>query len=84
MLEDENAFPMVTFSLNKDDDDEVEISLDWADEFDLLPYAEQYSFLLQMLDVIEETLAYVESAMDDDDETDDDDKTSETDETETE
>lgn len=65
-LED-SAVPMVTFSISKDADDEVVVTVDWADEFDLLPFAEQQSFLLQAMDTLDEVLGYVEDSMETED-----------------
>ena len=79
-LDTEDHVPMLTFSIGKNEDDEVVVSVDWADEFDLLEWTEQQSFLLQAMDRIDETLAYVEDSMeeeefseDDEDEDEDDD-----------
>jgi heme-degrading monooxygenase HmoA len=77
-LDTEDHVPMLTFSIGKNEDDEVVVSVDWADEFDLLEWTEQQSFLLQAMDRIDETLAYVEDSMEEeefseDDEDEDDD-----------
>lgn len=58
------AVPMLTFSIHKNSDDEVVVTVDWADEFDLLEWTEQQSILLQAMDVLDETLTYVEDMMD--------------------
>jgi hypothetical protein len=59
----EDAVPMLTFSLMNSEDGEVEISLDWADEFDLLDFTVQQSFLLQAIDAIDEVLEYVDEQL---------------------
>ena len=43
------------------------MSVDWADEFDLLEWTEQQSILLQAMDVLDETLVYVEDMMETED-----------------
>ena len=58
---------MLTFSIHKDADDEVIVTVDWADEFDLLEWTEQQSILLQAMDVLDETLVYVEDMMETED-----------------
>ena len=63
----EDAVPMLTFSIHKDADDEVIVTVDWADEFDLLEWTEQQSILLQAMDVLDETLVYVEDMMETED-----------------
>jgi len=45
----------------------VIVSVDWADEFDLLEWTEQQSILLQAMDVLDETLVYVEDMMETED-----------------
>lgn len=59
----DDAVPMLTFSLMNSEDGEVEISLDWADEFDLLDFNVQQSFLLQAIDAIDEVLEYVDEQL---------------------
>ena len=61
------AVPMLTFSITKDADDDVIVTVDWADEFDLLEWTEQQSILLQAMDVLDETLVYVEDMMETED-----------------
>jgi hypothetical protein len=63
----DDAVPMLTFSIHKNTDDEVIVSVDWADEFDLLEWTEQQSILLQAMDVLDETLGYVEDMMETED-----------------
>jgi len=63
----DDAVPMLTFSIHKDADDEVIVTVDWADEFDLLEWTEQQSILLQAMDVLDETLVYVEDMMETED-----------------
>ena len=63
----DDAVPMLTFSIHKDAGDEVIVSVDWADEFDLLEWTEQQSILLQAMDVLDETLVYVEDMMETED-----------------
>ena len=63
----DDAEPMLTFSIHKDADDEVIVTVDWADEFDLLEWTEQQSILLQAMDVLDETLVYVEDMMETED-----------------
>lgn len=63
----EDVVPMLTFSIHKDADDEVIVTVDWADEFDLLEWTEQQSILLQAMDVLDETLVYVEDMMETED-----------------
>ena len=68
----EDAVPMLTFSLMNSEDGDVEIALDWADEFDLLDFNVQQSFLLQAIDAIDEVLEYVDEQLllgEDEDET---------------
>lgn len=78
----DDTVPMLTFSIGKDADDEIIVTADWADEFDLLEWTEQQSVILQALDVLDETLAYIEDAMDDElfgeDEEDEEDDENET------
>jgi len=64
---EDDAVPMLTFSIHKDADDEVIVTVDWADEFDLLEWTEQQSILLQAMDVLDETLVYVEDMMETED-----------------
>ena len=64
---DDDAVPMLTFSITKNADDEVIVTVDWADEFDLLEWTEQQSILLQAMDVLDETLVYVEDMMETED-----------------
>ena len=64
---DDDAVPMLTFSITKNSDDEVIVTVDWADEFDLLEWTEQQSILLQAMDVLDETLVYVEDMMETED-----------------
>ena len=59
----DDAVPMLTFSLMNSEDREVEIALDWADEFDLLDFTVQQSFLLQAIDAIDEVLEYVDEQL---------------------
>ena len=66
-VDNDDAVPMLTFSIHKDADDEVIVSVDWADEFDLLEWTEQQSILLQAMDVLDETLVYVEDMMETED-----------------
>ena len=61
------AVPVLTFSITKDADDDVIVTVDWADEFDLLEWTEQQSILLQAMDVLDETLVYVEDMMETED-----------------
>ena len=61
------AVPMLTFSITKDADDDVIVTVDWADQFDLLEWTEQQSILLQAMDVLDETLVYVEDMMETED-----------------
>jgi hypothetical protein len=61
----DDTVPMLTFSIGKDADDEIIVTVDWADEFDLLEWTEQQSVILQAMDVLDETLAYIEDAVDD-------------------
>jgi hypothetical protein len=63
----DDAVPMLTFSIHKNADDEVIVTVDWADEFDLLEWTEQQSILLQAMDVLDETLVYVEDMMETED-----------------
>ena len=64
---DDDAVPMLTFSITKNSDDEVIVTVDWADEFDLLEWTEQQSILLQAMDTLDETLVYVEDMMETED-----------------
>jgi hypothetical protein len=66
-VDNDDAVPMLTFSIHKDADDEVIVTVDWADEFDLLEWTEQQSILLQAMDVLDETLVYVEDMMETED-----------------
>ena len=59
----DDAVPMLTFSLASADDGDIEISLDWADEFDLLDFTVQQSFLLQAIDAIDEVLEYIDEQL---------------------
>ena len=61
------AVPMLTFSITKNADNEVIVTEDWADEFDLLEWTEQQSILLQAMDVLDETLVYVEDMLETED-----------------
>ena len=63
VADNDDAVPMLTFSITKNADDEVIVTVDWADEFDLLEWTEQQSILLQAMDVLDETLVYVEDMM---------------------
>lgn len=63
VVDNDDAVPMLTFSITKNADDEVIVTVDWADEFDLLEWTEQQSILLQAMDVLDETLVYVEDMM---------------------
>lgn len=65
--DNDDAVPMLTFSITKNSDDEVIVTVDWADEFDLLEWTEQQSILLQAMDVLDETLVYVEDMMETED-----------------
>lgn len=67
MTTETDAVPMLTFSITKDADDDVIVTVDWADEFDLLEWTEQQSILLQAMDVLDETLVYVEDMMETED-----------------
>ena len=67
VADNDDAVPMLTFSITKNADDEVIVTEDWADEFDLLEWTEQQSILLQAMDVLDETLAYVEDMMETED-----------------
>lgn len=67
VADNDDAVPMLTFSITKNSDDEVIVTVDWADEFDLLEWTEQQSILLQAMDVLDETLVYVEDMMDTED-----------------
>jgi len=67
VADNDDAVPMLTFSIHKDADDEVIVTVDWADEFDLLEWTEQQSILLQAMDVLDETLVYVEDMMETED-----------------
>ena len=67
VADNDDAVPMLTFSIHKDADDEVIVTVDWADEFDLLEWTEQQSILLQAIDVLDETLVYVEDMMETED-----------------
>lgn len=53
---------MVSFNLGKDEADEVVASVEWADEFDLMPWDDQIQFLLQAIEQLEEALQYCEDA----------------------
>ena len=53
---------MVSFNLSKDEADEVVASVEWADEFDLMPWDDQIAFLLQSIEQLEEALQYCEDA----------------------
>lgn len=65
VADNDDAVPMLTFSIAKNSDDEVIVTVDWADEFDLLEWTEQQSVILQAMDVLEDTLTYIEDAVDD-------------------
>jgi hypothetical protein len=67
VADNEDAVPMLTFSITKNSDDEVIVTVDWADEFDLLEWTEQQSILLSAIDTLDETLAYVEDMMETED-----------------
>ena len=67
VADNDDAVPMLTFSITKNSDDEVIVTVDWADEFDLLEWTEQQSILLQAMDVLDETLVYVEDMMETED-----------------
>ena len=67
VADNDDAVPMLTFSITKNADDEVIVTVDWADEFDLLEWTEQQSILLQAMDVLDETLVYVEDMMETED-----------------
>ena len=67
IADNDDAVPMLTFSIAKNSDDEVIVTVDWADEFDLLEWTEQQSILLQAMDVLDETLVYVEDMMETED-----------------
>ena len=67
VADNDDAVPMLTFSITKNRDDEVIVTVDWADEFDLLEWTEQQSILLQAMDVLDETLVYVEDMMETED-----------------
>ena len=67
IADNDDAVPMLTFSITKNADDEVIVTVDWADEFDLLEWTEQQSILLQAMDVLDETLVYVEDMMETED-----------------
>jgi hypothetical protein len=79
----DDTVPMLTFSIGKDADDEIIVTVDWADEFDLLEWTEQQSVILQAMDVLEDTLTYIEDAVDDELFGEDDDEEDEEDEDET-
>jgi hypothetical protein len=63
IADNDDAVPMLTFSITKNADDEVIVTEDWADEFDLLEWTEQHSILLSAIDTLDEVLAYVEDMM---------------------
>ena len=48
--------PMITFSVSKDNSGEVIVTLDIAEEFELLDDNEAESLLIQSMDVLEEML----------------------------
>ena len=60
--------PMITFSISKDDSGEVIVTLDIAEEFELLDDNEAESLLIQSMDVLEEMLMDLEDDWSGDDE----------------
>jgi len=60
--------PMITFSVSKDNSGEVIVTLDIAEEFELLDDNEAESLLIQSMDVLEEMLMDLEDDWSGDDE----------------
>jgi len=60
--------PMITFSISKDDSGEIIVTLDIAEEFELLDDNEAESLLIQSMDVLEEMLMDLEDDWSGDDE----------------
>jgi len=71
VADNDEAMPMITFSMAKDDDGEVVLTVDIADEFDGLSEEDQESFLIQAADVLDEMLMTIEDDWSGDDEDDD-------------
>jgi hypothetical protein len=60
--------PMITFSISKDNSGEVIVTLDIAEEFELLDDNEAESLLIQSMDLLEEMLMDLEDDWSGDDE----------------
>jgi hypothetical protein len=72
VADNDEAVPMITFSMSKDADGEVVLTIDVADEFDVLADEDQESFLIQAADYLDEMLMALEdpwSGEDDDEPT---------------
>jgi hypothetical protein len=68
VADNDEAMPMITFSYSKDDDGEVVLTIDVADEFDGLTDEDQESFLIQAADYLDELLMALEDDWSGDDE----------------
>jgi len=60
--------PMITFSVSRDNSGEIIVTLDIAEEFELLDDNEAESLLIQSMDVLEEMLMDLEDDWSGDDE----------------
>lgn len=72
VADNDEAVPMITFSMSKDEDGEVVLTIDVADEFDVEADEDQESFLIQAADYLDEMMMALEdpwSGEDDDEPT---------------
>jgi hypothetical protein len=65
MSDIEEGVPMLTVSLVNDEVSDSMVDIEWVDEFDLMPYDTQITFIEQLIELLENTLEWVVEASED-------------------
>ena len=65
MSDIEEGVPMLTVSLVNDEVSDSMVDIEWVDEFDMMPFDTQITFIEQLIDLLYETLEWVIEASED-------------------
>ena len=65
MSDIDEGVPMLTVNLVNDEVSDSMVDIEWVDEFDMMPFDTQITFIEQLIDLLHETLEWVFEASDD-------------------
>jgi len=65
MSDIDEGVPMLTVNLVNDEVSDSMVDIEWVDEFDMMPFDTQITFIEQLIDLLHETLEWVIEASED-------------------